>query len=78
MSLSVLLPRSLSFRPSGFLTITKQISPLPLQVKAFFVGGTAVGEVSLISKILAALTTGWYSTLTLTSSILFQNATWPS
>ncbi|RCV32428.1 hypothetical protein SEVIR_7G036800v4 [Setaria viridis] len=27
-------------------------------VKAFFVGGTAVGDVSLISKILAALTTG--------------------
>ncbi|CAL5018759.1 unnamed protein product [Urochloa decumbens] len=27
-------------------------------VKAFFVGGTAVGDVSLLSKILAALTTG--------------------
>ena len=30
-------------------------------MKAFFVGGAAVGDVSLLSKILAALTTGrWY------------------
>lgn len=29
-------------------------------MKAFFVGGAAVGDVSLLSKILAALTTGLY------------------
>uniref|UniRef100_A0A0A9DV04 Uncharacterized protein n=1 Tax=Arundo donax TaxID=35708 RepID=A0A0A9DV04_ARUDO len=29
-------------------------------VKAFFAGGTVLGHVSLLSKILAALTTGWY------------------
>lgn len=28
-------------------------------MKAFFVGGAAVGDVSLLSKILAALTTGY-------------------
>lgn len=33
---------------------------LSLQVKAFFAGGTAVGHVSLLHKIIAALTTGWY------------------
>jgi len=35
-----------------------KLPSLPLQVKAFFVGGTAVPDVSLLSKILAALTTG--------------------
>ena len=64
---------SLLFQFKGTSHNSKAKLPsLPLQVKAFFVGGTAVTDVSLLSKILAALTTGWYSSSTLTSSILFR------
>jgi len=50
---------SLLFQFKGTSHNSKAKLPsLPLQVKAFFVGGTAVTDVSLLSKILAALTTG--------------------
>jgi len=60
MSLSVLLhihALLLQFKGTSHNSKAK-LPSLPLQVKAFFVGGTAVTDVSLLSKILAALTTG--------------------
>ena len=55
----------LQFKVTSFSSQQGNIPSLYLQVKAFFVGGAAVGDVSLLSKILAALTTGWYTLLPL-------------